>query len=360
MTTGQSGKEGIDVRNRCAYLDRNHKINIISEDMPEIGADQVLVNIVANGICGSDVHFYREGRLGNYVVEEPYIPGHECSGIICGVGGEAAGWKEGDRVVIEPGIPCGRCEMCRTGRYNQCRSVVFLSEPGTNGTFCDYVAVRYDAVYKIPDHLEMDIAALAEPAAVAVHAVNRCGGVAGKTGVILGAGPIGLLTIQAFKAAGGAKVIAADINEKRLQLAGRLGADEVIDLSRSDANLENLGECVIETAGSPKTTEQLYRIAKSAGVVVQVGWPKGNIVPMDIACFIEKELDYRAVNRYANAFPTALAWLADGRINGKMMITHRFDFEETEEAFRFTAANPSEVIKTIVSNRMRGEEQRLK
>lgn len=127
-----------------------------------------------------------------------------------------------------------------------------------------------------------------------------------------------------------------------------VGADKTINPRTYTGSMQNLGECVIETAGSPITTAQLFDAAKTAGVVVQVGWPSGNMVNMNIATMIEKELDYRGLNRYANAYPTALAWLADGRINGQAMITHRFSLDEIEEAFKYTAEHPEEVMKTIV------------
>ena len=335
--------------NRKAYLNKEHHFAVRSEEMPAVNDNEVLVHIMVNGICGSDVHFFKEGRLGNYVVDEPYVPGHECSGIIEQVGKNVANVAVGDHVVIEPGMPCGHCPLCRSGRYNQCPQVIFLSVPGINGTFCDYIAVRSDAVHRMPSGMSFKAAALAEPAAVGIHAVNRCGNVTGKTGVIFGAGPIGLMTAQAFKAAGGAKTCLLDINQNRLKMAGSFQIDELIDLTRVSADdLSDLGECVFETAGSPAATKMLFAAARSAGSVVQVGWPAGNIVDLDIALFIEKELDYKSVNRYANTFPTAIQYLADGRIKADQMITKEYAFGEIEEAFHYTASHPDETIKTIV------------
>jgi L-iditol 2-dehydrogenase len=193
-----------------------------------------------------------------------------------------------------------------------------------------------------------DTGALAEPAAVAVHAMNLAGNVSGRTAAILGAGPIGLITLMAFKAAGGARAICVDINEARLACASSMGADETI--LNKDCKLTNICDIAFETAGSPVTTAQLFAAVRPGGRAVQVGWPSGNIVPMDIAGLMEKEITYSGLNRYANAYPAAIAWLADGRIDGRKLITHRFPFAQTPEAFEFTAANPNLVIKTIVSN----------
>ena len=333
--------------NRCLYLDANHNLSIKEEKVPQPKQGEVLVKIAANGICGSDIKFFKEGRLGNFVVTTPYIPGHEASGTVAAVGAGVKSLKEGDRVVIEPGIACGSCGFCKGGRYNLCPDVVFLSAPPINGTFCDYVAIRENFVFPIPDSLPLDHAALAEPAAVAIHAISRAKFKPGASGVIVGAGPIGLLTLQAFKAAGGGHTTCVDFNEKRLAAAKQLGADAV---RGKGADLQNTGDVVFETAGSASATAGLIDMARHGGTIVQVGWPEGNIVSMDIASFIDKELVYTGSNRYANVYETAVTWLADGRVGGGELITHRFTFEQAVEAFKWVAENPQDTIKALVEN----------
>jgi L-iditol 2-dehydrogenase len=335
--------------NRKAYLDAQHRILIKNEEIPVPGPHEVVVKIEANGICGSDIHFFKEGRLGNFVVTVPYVPGHECSGTIAYVGSEVKGFAPGNLVTIEPGIPCGRCEICKSGRYNLCKDVVFLSAPPINGTFCDYVCLPAHMVFHIPKKISFEEAAMIEPVAVAVHAVNRARFSKGCTGLIAGAGPIGLLTMQAFKAAGGGKVICTDINENRLEFAKKLGADEVANPVKDSADLVNSAEVVFETAGSDAATASLFQYACPGGCVVQVGWPHSNVVGMNIANFIEKELDYVSVNRDANAYPAAIQWVCDGRINVKDIITDKFVFEDIEKAFTYTSNNPDKVIKTVVT-----------
>lgn len=330
--------------NRCLYLDAQHRLTLQEKPVPEPGPDEVLVRIMANGICGSDIHFYQDGKLGPFTVSQPYVPGHEASGVIAAIGADVTGMKTGDGVVIEPGIPCGRCAYCRSGRYNLCPQVVFLSAPPVDGTFCDYIAVRADAVLPIPPGLDFATAALAEPTAVAVHAVRRARFAPGATALIVGAGPIGLLVMQAFRAAGGGPVYCSDLQEKRLRIAETLGAH------RWDSQNGPLTEVVFDTSGSAKACATLFAAARPGGCAVQVGWPGGDLVTLDIATLIDKELDYVGVNRYANAFPTALQWLADGRIRTDLLVTHRFSLDQAAEAFRFTTQNPAEVIKTIVTN----------
>lgn len=342
----------MEQKNRKLYLNERHELSLVNEKIPKPEADEVLIKIEANGICGSDLHFYKEGRLGNFVVDRPYVPGHEASGRIVKNGKEAKRFKEGERVVIEPGIPCGHCEMCKTGRYNLCPDVLFLSAPPVNGTFCDYICVKEHFVFAVPQSLSFELAALAEPAAVAVHAVNRADIRTGTTGVIVGAGPIGLLVLQAWKASGGGKAICIDIQESRLQKALEVGADEVINPKNNQVSLENLGDVVFETAGNAQTTSRLFQMTKAGGCVVQVGWPNGNVVEMNIAELLDKELVYKGVNRYANAFDTALLWLSDGRIKGEELITHRFSLDHAKEAFDWAIGHPQETIKVIVTNEL--------
>ena len=332
--------------NRCYYLDKEHNLTLLEKPIPVPGADEAVIRIMANGICGSDVHFYKDGRLGNFLVQEPYIPGHECSGMVYSVGKAVTGFQVGDRVTIEPGIPCGRCGTCKSGRYNLCPHVVFLSEPGINGTFCDYVAVRADMLYPLPEGMSFELGALVEPTAVAVHGMSMAGNLRGKTAAIFGAGPIGLITMLAFKAAGGGRAVCIDINETRLNRAKSLGADDIV--VNRDADLRNCCDIAFETAGSPLTTALLFTAVRPGGYAVQIGWPAGNVVNMNIADFMEKEITYSGLNRYANAYPAAIAWLADGRIPGGELITNRFPFIQTPEAFAFTAENPDRVVKTMV------------
>lgn len=335
-------------RNRRAFLDQNHKFTIKEEMIPSPKADEVLVEIKANGICGSDIHFYREGRLGNFVVDRPYVPGHESSGIIVDMGSSVKGFSKGDHVVIEPGIPCGVCGYCKSGRYNLCPSVIFLSAPPIDGTFCDYVSIRQDMAFHIPQTLSFEEAAMVEPLAVGVHAVNRAKYKNGDTALILGAGPIGLLAAQAFKAAGGGEAICVDFNESRLKVAKKIGIDKIA--TPADSGLEEVADVVFETAGARKATAAAFHYCRPGGCVVQVGWPGGNIVDMDIATFLDKELDYIAVNRYANAYPTAIRWIADGKVNVKDLITGRYSFEQIAEAFEYSSINPDKVLKTVVIN----------
>ena len=334
--------------NRCLFLDAKHRLTIEERPIPEPLQGEALIKIAANGICGSDVHFYKEGKLANCIVTTPYIPGHEASGIVAAVGKGVKKLREGDRVILEPGIPCGNCEICKRGLYNLCKEMHFLSQPPVNGTFRDYLTIPENHAFPLPDSLPLRDAAMAEPLAVAIHSVNRARMQPGATGLIVGAGPIGLLTLQSFKAAGGGRAICVDIIEERLNLAKQLGADETY--APGNPALNDIADVVFETAGSEQATATLFDMARQSASIVQVGCPKGNYVTLDIATMMDKEISYVGIFRYANVFPAAIAWLSDGRIKTDKLITHVYPFDQAVQAFNQAAENPRETIKVIVEN----------
>ncbi len=333
--------------NRAAYLDVDHRFTVRREAIPQPGPGEALVRVRANGICGSDVHFFERGRLGNFVVTGPYVPGHEASGEVVAVGEGVTELAGGDRVVIEPGVPCGTCRTCRGGRYNLCPAVVFLSAPPINGTFRDYLTIRADALHPMPEGMTFEQGALVEPAAVAVHALRRANLAPGVSAVVLGCGPIGLMVLQAFRAAGGGEAYAIDTVASRREKALALGAAEAF---APDQAPDNLADAVFETAGASRATASAFRLANVAGTVVQVGWPEVNTVGVDVADLLEKELTYVGVNRYANAFAPAITWIADGRIQTDPLITHRFGLDDIQHAFEFTRDHHGQVIKAIVTH----------
>ena len=337
------------MQNRGWFLDAKRNLELKEMPMPVPNDNEVLIKLAANGICGSDIHFYLDGRLGHKVVEQPYVPGHEASGVIAGAGKNCKGIKEGDNVVLEPGTPCYRCKLCKEGRYNMCRDMHFLSSPPINGTLCEYVTLPYDLVFPMPDGLTLEIASLAEPAAVGIHSVARARmSMWGVTGIIVGVGPIGLMTLQAFKAAGGGKAICVDYIDKRLEAAKGLGADVVC--KPGDPLLEKAGDVVFECAGSTDATKLLIDHTKRGGSIVQVGWPEDTKVALDVASVMDNELTYTGIYRYSNCYEAAVKWLGDGRIKADGVITNRYPFEEADKAFIWAANNKETSVKTVVLN----------
>ena len=335
--------------NRGWFLDAKRSLHLKDMPMPEPKEGEVLIKMAANGICGSDIHFYADGRLGKKVISTPYVPGHEASGIIAGLGKGCTNLREGDHIAIEPGTACWVCPLCKSGRYNMCESMHFLSSPPINGTFCEYISLPEHLAFKIPDSLSLEDASLAEPAAVGIQAVSQAKtSVWGATAVVVGVGPIGLMTMLAFKAAGGARLICVDKIDKRLEIAKALGADIVC--KPGDPCLIGVGDVVFECAGSTEATENLIEKAKRGGSVVQVGWPEDIRVSIDVTALLDQELSYAGLYRYANCYQPAVSWLGDGRIRSDGIITHRFKFEETDKAFEWAADNKETSIKTVVLN----------
>jgi len=332
------------------YLEKPGKIIPRKIDMPEIKKDEVLVKIKAVGVCGSDVHYYEKGKIGSFIVKKPLILGHECSGEIVEVGEEVKNLQIGDKVALEPGIPCRRCIYCKTGRYNLCPEIKFMATPPVNGAFVEYVAHPADFVFKLPENVSYEEATLFEPLAVGLYSVIRAKvGFGGKI-LILGAGPIGLSTLQAAINIGGGRITVADIYDFRLEKAKELGADELINPRQTNA-LDKLGssfDYVFETAGSVVTTQQTVKLAKNGGKVILVGLPAQEEIEFNTNQIITKELDVLGIFRYANMYPKAIRLAEKGQVNLKTVISKKFSFPQTEEALKFARDNKESSIKTVV------------
>ena len=216
---------------KVAVMEGIGKMGFTEREIPKPAANEVLVKLDYVGICGSDIHYYETGRIGDYVVEPPFVLGHEPGGVVVEVGSGVTDLKVGDRVALEPGKTCGHCEFCKTGRYNLCPDVVFFATPPVDGVFQEYVAHEAALCFKLPDNVSTLEGALIEPLAVGFHAARQGGVEAGKTVVVTGSGCIGLVSMMACKAMGASKVYVVDIMEKRLEKAMELGATAVINSS---------------------------------------------------------------------------------------------------------------------------------
>jgi len=342
---------------RAAVLHAAGDLRCEDVPLPIPAADELLVRIKANGLCGSDLHFYESGRLGPFVVDRPYIPGHECSGAVASASALRPDIREGQRVVIEPGVPCMRCELCKRGRYNLCREVVFMSAPPVNGTFAEYAAVKADFVFPVPDSVGDEEAAFIEPISVAIQACRRAGLAAGASVAVIGAGPIGLLTLLVARAFGAGRTVLIDTMPRRLKLADSLGASAVIDSSSADpaaavaaATGGRGADFVFDTAGNSAACALTPKLAARGGVVTLVGWPETDTVAYPINEVLEKELDVRGVNRYCNTFSTAVELLAARRLDVLPLVSHRFSFADVVKAFDFALHHRAETMKVMVIN----------
>ncbi|MFR3321056.1 MAG: NAD(P)-dependent alcohol dehydrogenase [Lachnospiraceae bacterium] len=331
------------------------KMGFEERDIPQPKDDEVLVKLEYVGICGSDLHYYESGAIGDYVVKPPFVLGHEAGGTVVEVGKNVTHLKVGDRVALEPGKTCGHCEFCKTGRYNLCPDVVFFATPPVDGVFQEYVAHEAGLCFKLPDNVSTMEGALIEPLAVGFHAARQGGAQAGQVAVVTGAGCIGLVSMMALKAMGVSKVYSVDVMDKRLDKALELGADGVINGSREDAVkkvMELTGgmgcDLVIETAGTEITTRQAVQMTKKGATIVLVGYSKTGEIKMPISLALDKELTFKTVFRYRHIYPMAIDAVASGRVNLKGIVTNEFALDDIQEAMDESVNNKADIVKAVV------------
>ncbi|XP_041034382.1 sorbitol dehydrogenase-like [Carcharodon carcharias] len=332
--------------NLSVVLYKKHDLRLEQRPVPEPGPKEVLLKIDSVGICGSDVHYWQNGGIGDFVLKKPMVLGHEASGTVLKVGSGVQHLKAGDRVAIEPGIPREIDEYCRTGRYNLSPTIFFSATPPDDGNLCRYNTHDASYCYKLPESVSFEEGALIEPLSVAIHACRRGGVTIGSKVFILGAGPIGLVNLLVSKAMGASQIVICDLSPNRLEKAKQMGANVTVAVERS-ISAKELGQKVkqalggampdisIECTGVEFCVQAGVFATKSGGVLVLVGMgkPSTNIPVLDL---IIREIDIRAVFRYCNTWPVAVDMLASKKIDVKPLVTHRFPLEEALEAFETT------------------------
>lgn len=338
------------------------QMGFVEREIPQTGDNEVLVKLEYVGICGSDMHYYEKGRIGDYIVKPPFVLGHEPGGVVVEVGKDVKSLKVGDRVALEPGKTCGHCEFCRKGEYNLCPDVVFFATPPVDGVFQEYVAHEADLCFKLPENVSTMEGALIEPLAVGFHAANQGGAHAGQTAVVFGAGCIGLVSMMALKAEGVSTVYVVDIMQKRLEKALALGATGVVNAKDTDtvkAILELTGgkgcDLVLETAGTEITTQQAVHIAKKGATIVLVGYSATGMINMPISLALDKELTFKTVFRYRHIYPMAIEAVASGKVNLKGIVTNIFDFDDIQNAMDSSVHDKANIVKAVVKIAKQGD-----
>lgn len=331
------------------------KIGFEERNIPNPKANEVLVKLEYVGICGSDLHYYETGAIGDYVVETPFVLGHEPGGVVVEVGEEVHHLQVGDRVALEPGKTCGHCEFCKQGKYNLCPDVIFFATPPVDGVFQEYVAHEADLCFKLPENVSTLEGALIEPLAVGFHAAIQGDAHLGQKAVVMGAGCIGLVTMMALKARGVSRVYVVDIMEKRLEKAMELGADGIINGAKEDVE-ERAGQLtdgkgmdlVIETAGTEITTRQAIRIAKKGSDIVLVGYSRTGEMNLPMSLVLDKELTFKTVFRYRHIYPMAIDAVASGKVNLKGIVTDIFQLKEAQKAMDYSVNNKADIVKAVI------------
>ncbi|KAM8893721.1 sorbitol dehydrogenase isoform 1-T1 [Spinachia spinachia] len=338
--------------NLSAVLHAQGDLRLENRAIPQPGPNEVLLQMHSVGICGSDVHYWQCGRIGDFVVTKPMVLGHEASGRVVKVGSAVKHLEAGDRVAVEPGAPREMDEFFKNGRYNLSPTIFFCATPPDDGNLCRYYKHSADFCYKLPNNVTFEEGALIEPLSVGIHACRRAGVTIGSTVLICGAGPIGLVCLLVAKAMGASHVVITDMLPERLTMAKELGADFQLKVNRGvepqqlAKSVEDLlgaqPHVTIECSGVESSIQTAIYVrdfsveaTRSGGVVALVG-VGAQMVTVPLINAALREVDIRGVFRYCNTWPMAIAMLASGKVNVKPLVTHRFPLEQAAQAFETT------------------------
>lgn len=330
---------------RVAVLVEPGRIEMEERPVPSPAPGDVLIRVSAVGVCGSDTHYYRHGRVGSFVVEAPLVLGHEAAGTVVAVGAGIDRTRIGQRVSIEPQRPDPDSEETRRGQYNLCPHMRFFGTPPVDGAFCDYVTIGAGFAHPVPDSVSDDAAALCEPLSVGIAAVRKAGLTGGATVLIAGAGPIGIVVAQVARAYGATEVIVSDPDQSRRDRAITFGATAVIDPAAQE--IGELGvDAFIDASGAAPAVDAGIRAVRPAGTIVLVG-SGAESMTLPTQLIQNRELLLTGVFRYADTWPTAIALVESGRVDLDAMVTARYPLEKAADALDSDLVPGS--VKTVVA-----------
>lgn len=340
---------------QALVLEKKDVLNLRDIDLDEtLGPHDVRIALRTVGICGSDVHYYTHGAIGQFVVREPMVLGHEASGVVVEVGAEVKHLKVGDRVCMEPGIPDPNSKATLQGMYNLDPAVRFWATPPVHGVLRPTVVHPAAFTFKLPDNVSFAEGAMVEPVAVGMHAATKAKIKPGDLAIVMGAGPIGMVTALAALAGGCSQVIMTDVQQPKLDLAATLGPITPVNVAQQnlkevvDEMTDGWGaNLVFECSGNEKAAASVFAPLCPGGAVVYVGIPLQPIA-YDVAAAMVKEARVEHVFRYAHVYPRAIALMASGKLNVKPLITDTFRFEESVEAFNFAVHMPPSSVKAQI------------
>ncbi len=320
------------------------------------GEDGVLIKMGAVGVCGSDVHYYTTGRIGSQVVEYPFTVGHECAGTVVETGPGVKRLKPGDRVAVDPAMPCRQCDQCLGGREHTCRNLRFLGCPGqAEGSLSEYIVMPEGSCFTLRDGTSLELAVLSEPLAIGVYACKLAGPLEGKRIGILGAGPIGLSVLLPARLWGAEKVYVTDKIDSRLAVARKTGADwtgnpDTEDVTGAVAEEEPLLlDYVFECCGQQEAVDQAVDLLKPGGKLLMIGIPEVDRIAFEIDKMRRKEICFQNVRRQNECTKPTLDLIEEGKIDPSPMITHHYGFDETKDAFDLVTEYRDGVVKAMVT-----------
>ncbi|MEZ5072615.1 MAG: alcohol dehydrogenase catalytic domain-containing protein [Bacteroidales bacterium] len=323
---------------------------------PRIRDDEdVLIRMKTMGVCGSDIHYYRHGRIGSQVVEYPFAVGHEGAGVVEAVGPAVTRVKPGDRVAIEPAMPCWECDQCKAGRPHTCRNLRFLGCPGqAEGLHCETIVMPQQSCFPLPDNLGFDEGVISEPLAIGLYAVRQSIPMEGARVGILGFGPIGMSVLLPALALGARHVVVTDKIDARLEIARQNGAGQILHADRDDVPERvreaepGLLDVVFECCGQQEAMDEAVRILKPGGKLMVIGIPAFDRWSFSVDDLRRKEICVQNVRRQNHAVEGALDLMARGLVDVRGMVTHRFPFGESDRAFDLVAGYRDGVMKAMI------------
>ncbi len=340
---------------KAVVLTDIRKFEIVELPDPRIqSGNDVLVRVERVGVCGSDIHYYRTGRIGSQVVEFPFIVGHECAGTVAAVGDKVTRVKVGDRVAVDPAVPCHRCDQCLSGRENTCRKLKFLGCPGQlAGSLCEYLVMPEDSCFAA-NEITLDQSVLTEPLAISLYAIQQAKLLPSADIAVLGCGPIGLGCIVCSRIERPNSVCATEIIPERLDSAIKAGANFVFNPNQTYIvdqihNQMPYGvDAVFECAGKQETLDQAVEILKPGGKLLMIGIPEFDTAKFRIEQLRRKELTLINVRRQNRCTGKCVELIANGSLNADFMVTHHFDLDQTAEAFEMVSQYRNGVIKAMI------------
>ncbi|MFI5336562.1 MAG: L-idonate 5-dehydrogenase [Opitutales bacterium] len=339
---------------KACRLRAAHELELSELPDPVPGPRDAVIRLRAGGICGSDLHYFAEGGVGDFRLREPLVLGHEVAGEVVAVGPEVRTVKPGDRVAVNPNHACGHCRPCLAGRRNLCQNVRFYGSaarfPHVQGAFADFFLAREENCHVLHSEIPYRAAACAEPLAVALHALEQAGPVVGRSVFIAGSGPIGVLLCAAARLGGAARICASDVLDEPLAIARALGATETVNVAAQSDRLETLARgpgtfsVAFEASGHPSGVAAALAVTEPGGTVVQVGMLPPGPTAAPLNKVVAKELRLVGTFRFDREYAMAVAALESGRIDVTPMLTHEFTFAERVLAFA-TAADKRRAMK---------------
>ncbi|MHA7984666.1 NAD(P)-dependent alcohol dehydrogenase [Rathayibacter sp. CAU 1779] len=335
--------------NFAAVMPELGSIEIRDRGEPELGDRDALVRIEAVGVCGSDVAYFTVGRIGEWVVDGPIILGHEAAGQVVAVGPRVTQVAVGDRVAIEPGKPCRDCRDCMAGRYHLCAELQFLATPPYDGALVQRMAIDERQLFRVPDSMSYEEAALCEPLSVGIWACHRAGLEPGDRVLVTGAGPVGILAAQTARAFGAASVTLTDVSDFRLDFARSLD----FEVERAGEGGPNDFDVLLECSGAPSAlADGLWRL-RTNGRAAMVGMPKQDVL-LPLSKLNVRELSIGLVNRYAHTWPTAISLVSGGHVDVASLVTHRFGLNRSIDAITLAGRVPDSMKAIVMPQTLEG------